>query len=214
MKTILVIGAGEFGSHLAKHLSELKCEVMVVDNDEARINDILPYVTNALIGDATSEEFVKTLGVGNYDICFVTLGNLFQQSLEATSLLKELGAKKVISRATNDTQMKFLLRNGADEAIYPEKQMAFRVATRFASDNILDFVQLDSDHLIYELKVPAEWYGKTIQQIDVRRKYSINILTVKRNERVIMPSADTEFKEDDVVLAIGDMKDLKKCFKL
>ena len=106
MKTILVIGAGEFGSHLAKHLSELKCEVMVVDNDEARINDILPYVTNALIGDATSEEFVKTLGVGNYDICFVTLGNLFQQSLEATSLLKELGAKKVISRATNDVQRK------------------------------------------------------------------------------------------------------------
>ena len=214
MKTILVIGAGEFGSHLAKHLSELKCEVMVVDIDEKRVNDILPYVTNALIGDATSEEFLKTLGVGNYDICFVTLGNLFQQSLEATSLLNELGAKKVISRATNDVQMKFLLRNGADEAIYPEKQMAFRIATRFASDNILDFVQLDSDHLIYELKVPTEWYGKTIQQIDVRRKYSINILTVKRNERVIMPSADTEFKEDDVVLAIGDMKDLKKCFKL
>ena len=214
MKTILVIGAGEFGSHLAKHLSELKCEVMVVDIDENRINAILPHVTNALIGDATSEDFLKTLGVGNYDICFVTLGNLFQQSLEATSLLKELGAKKVISRATNDVQMKFLLRNGADEAIYPEKQMAFRVATRFASDNILDFVQLDSDHLIYELKIPTEWYGKTLQQIDVRRKYSINILTIKRNERVIMPAADTEFKEDDVVLAIGDMKDLKKCFKL
>ncbi|MCR5374701.1 MAG: TrkA family potassium uptake protein [Lachnospiraceae bacterium] len=214
MKTVLVIGAGEFGNHLAKHLSELKCEVMVVDIDEKRINDILPYVTNALIGDATSEDFLKTLGVGNYDICFVTLGNRFQESLEATSLLKELGAKKVISRATNDTQMKFLLRNGADEAMYPEKQMAFRVATRFASDNILDFVQLDRDHLIYELKVPEEWFGKTLQQIDVRRRYSINILTVKRNERVIMPAADTEFKEGDIVLAIGDINDLKKCFKL
>ncbi|MCR5345173.1 MAG: TrkA family potassium uptake protein [Lachnospiraceae bacterium] len=214
MKTILVIGVGEFGSHLITKLNELKCEVMAVDEDEERINKIMPFVTNALIGDATNEEFLRTIGVDNYDICFVALGKLFQESLEVTALLKELGAKKVISRATNDVQMKFLTRNGADEAIYPEKQMAFRAAIRCAYDNILDFVQLDTDHFIYELKIPEEWYGKTLLQIDVRRKYSINILTVKRNDRVIMPSPDTEFKEDDAVLAIGDIKDLKKCFRL
>ena len=129
MKSVLVIGIGEFGSHIAKKMSKLHCEVMTVDNDESRINEVLPYVTNALIGDSTNEEFLRSLGIGNYDVCFVALGGLFQSSLETTSLLKELGAKKVVSRATNDVQMKFLLRNGADEVVYPEKQMATRIAT-------------------------------------------------------------------------------------
>lgn len=179
METVLIIGVGEFGSHIAKRMEELRCEVMAVDINEDKINDILPYVTNARIGDSTNEEFLKSLGIGNYDVCIVALGSLFQTSLETTSLLKELGAKKVVSRATNDVQMKFLLRNGADEVVYPEKQMALRIATKYASDSILDFINLDSTYSIYELKIPKEWYGKTLSQIDIRKKFKVNILTIK-----------------------------------
>ena len=214
MKTILIIGVGQFGSHIAKRMSELRCEVMAVDINEDRINEILPYVTNARIGDSTNEEFLRSLGVDNYDVCIVALGGLFQSSLETTSLLSELGAKRVISRATNDVQMKFLLRNGADEVVYPEKQMAMRIATKYASDSILDFIQLDNNYSIYEMKVPKDWYGKTLSQLDVRKKYRVNILTVKRRREVFIPSFDTVMQTDDIVFVIGEIRDIQKCFKL
>ncbi|HEZ7986078.1 MAG TPA: TrkA family potassium uptake protein [Ruminococcus sp.] len=214
METVLIIGVGEFGSHIAKRMEELRCEVMAVDINEDKINDILPYVTNARIGDSTNEEFLKSLGIGNYDVCIVALGSLFQTSLETTSLLKELGAKKVVSRATNDVQMKFLLRNGADEVVYPEKQMALRIATKYASDSILDFINLDSTYSIYELKIPKEWYGKTLSQIDIRKKFKVNILTIKRGNDVFIPSADIQLDTDDIAFVIGDIKDIQKCFKI
>ena len=195
-------------------MEELRCEVMAVDISEERINEILPHVTNARIGDSTNEEFLRSLGVRDYDVCIVALGSLFQSSLETTSLLKELGAKKVISRATNDVQMKFLLRNGADEVVYPEKQMALRIATRYASDSILDFIHLDNSYSIYEMKVPKEWYGKTLSQIDIRKKYRINVLTIKRNKKVFIPSPDTEIITDDIAFVIGELKDIQKCFKI
>lgn len=214
METVLIIGVGEFGSHIAKRMEELRCEVMAVDINEDKINDILPYVTNARIGDSTNEEFLKSLGIGNYDVCIVALGSLFQTSLETTSLLKELGAKKVVSRATNDVQMKFLLKNGADEVVYPEKQMALRIATKYASDSILDFINLDSTYSIYELKIPKEWYGKTLSQIDIRKKFKVNILTIKRGNDVFIPSADIQLDTDDIAFVIGDIKDIQKCFKI
>lgn len=213
MKSVLIIGVGQFGSTIAKRMSELRCEVMAVDTDEESINEVLPYVTVANIGDGTNEEFLRSLGIDNFDLCFVALGSLFQSSLEATSLLKELGAKKVISRATNDIQMKFLLRNGADEVVYPEKQMALRIATRYASDSILDFIQLDSNYSIYELVIPKDWYGKTLSQIDIRKKFNINILTLKRNGEVFIPSPDTQMQEGDNVFVIGGIKDIQRCFK-
>ncbi len=213
MKSVLIIGVGQFGSTIAKRMAELRCEVMAVDTDEESINEVLPYVTVANIGDGTNEEFLRSLGIDNFDLCFVALGSLFQSSLEATSLLKELGAKKVISRATNDIQMKFLLRNGADEVVYPEKQMALRIATRYASDSILDFIQLDSNYSIYELVIPKDWYGKTLSQIDIRKKFNINILTLKRNGEVFIPSPDTQMQEGDNVFVIGGIKDIQKCFK-
>ena len=213
MKSILIIGLGEFGSRIAKRMEALDCEVMAVDSDEERVNEILPYVTYAQIGDSTNEEFLHSLGVGNYDVCVVALGRNFQSSLETTSLLKELGAKMVVSRATNDVQMKFLLRNGADEVVYPEMQMAHRIATKFASDSILDFIELDSEYSIYELKAPKEWFGRTIIQLDIRKRYKINVLTIKRDERIIFPSPDSVFEDGDVVLVIGKMKDVMKYFK-
>ena len=157
MDSALIIGVGQFGSHIAKRMSELRCEVMAVDINEAHINEILPYVTNAQIGDCTNREFMQSLGVSNYDVCIVTIGSSFQTSLETTALVKELGAPVVVSRASNDVQMKFLLKNGADDVVYPEKQMAIRVATKYASKSILDFIQLDSSISIFEMKIPKEW---------------------------------------------------------
>ena len=208
MKSVLVIGAGQFGTHIAQRMEELRCEVMVVDINEDCINDILPYVTDAKIGDGTNEEFLRSLGIDNFDVCFVTLGRHFQTSLETTSLLSELGAKKVISRATNDVQMKFLLRNGADEVVYPEKQMAYRIATKYASDNILDLFHLEKDYFIYEL--PKDWYGKTIVQIDIRKKYNINLLTIKRHGEVLIPSASTVIQPADVAFVLGELRDIQK----
>lgn len=213
MKTVLIIGAGQFGTHIAKRMEELRCEVMAVDISEEAINQIMPYVTDAKIGDGTNEEFLRMLGVNDYDVCFVTLGRHFQTSLETTSLLSELGAKKVVSRATNDVQMKFLLRNGADEVVYPEKQTAIRIATKFAYDSLLDYFHLENDFYIYELKVPKDWYGKTLSQIDIRKKYNINILTLKRNNEVLIPSADTVFMPDDIAFVLGELRDIQKSFK-
>ena len=210
MKSVLVIGAGQFGTHIAQRMEELHCEVMAIDIDEDSINDILPYVTDAKIGDGTNEEFLRTLGIDNFDVCFVTLGRHFQTSLETTSLLSELGAKRVISRATNDVQMKFLLRNGADEVVYPEKQMAHRIATKYASDNILDLFHLEKDYYIYELEVPKDWYGKSIVQVDVRKRFNINILTMKRGDKVMIPDANTGIQPADIAFVLGELKDIQK----
>lgn len=205
---------GQFGLNVAKKLSELRCEVMAVDITEDNVKAALPYVTDAIIGDGTDENFLKTLGVKNYDVCIVALGGLFQSSLETTSLLKELGAAKVITRATNDVQMKFLLKNGADEVAYPEKQTAIRIATKCALESVLDFIDLDENHAICEINIPKEWFGKELSEIGIRKKYGINIITVKRGESVFVPSASTVLEMGDVAFAIGEKKDLQKCFKI
>ncbi|MBR6873325.1 MAG: TrkA family potassium uptake protein [Ruminococcus sp.] len=214
MKSILVLGAGEFGSTIAKRMSELGCDVLSVDSDENVINEISPYVTNAMIGDCTNRDLLRSLGIPDFDICVVALGGLFQASLEATCTLKELGAKFVMARATNDVQMKFLRMVGADEIAYPEKQTAIRFATRYASDMILDFIRLDSNYSIYEIKVPKDWVGKTLVQTDVRRKHKVNIITVKRGDSVFIPHPETVFMENDITFVIGEMKDIRKCFKI
>lgn len=214
MKTVLVIGLGQFGSRIAKRMEELDCEVMAVDINENRVNEVLPYVTYAQIGDSTNQEFLRSLGIDNYDVCIVALGAKFQSSLETASLLKELGAKKVVSRATNDVHMKFLLRNGADEVVYPEMQMAHRIATKYASDNILDFIEIDGEYSIYEIKVPKDWCGKTLLQLDVRRKQKINVLMLKRNNEVMVPAPDTIIEREDVALVTAKESDVQRVLKL
>ena len=131
MKSVLLIGLGRFGRHLAMQLNELGHQVMAVDKDEERVNECMPFVTNAQIGDSTRVDFLRSLGVSNYDVCYVTISGDFQNSLETTSLLKELGANYVVSRAERDVQAKFLLRNGADAVAYPEKQLAKWAAIRY-----------------------------------------------------------------------------------
>ena len=135
---------------------------MAVDIDEKRVEAMLPYVTNAQIGDATDEDFIRSLGVRNYDVCMVAIGDNFQSSLETTSLLKEMGAALVVSRASRDRQKKFLLKNGADVVIYPERQLGEWTAMRYSSDHIFDYVELDGEHAIFEVSIPREWFGKTI----------------------------------------------------
>lgn len=215
MKNILLIGLGRFGRHIAMELSELGHEIMAVDVNEGRVDKVLPYVTNAQIGDSTNAEFLESLGIGNYDICFVTIGGSFQNSLETTSLLKELGAKMVISRAERDVQEKFLLRNGADKVIYPEKQVAKWASIRYTDDHILDYMEVDASHAIFEVEVPKEWIGKTVGELDIRRKYDINILAIKNNGELSMAiSPDTLFTGDITLLVIGEHKAIKKCFHI
>lgn len=215
MKNILLIGLGRFGRHIALQLNKLGHEVMAVDSNEERVNKILPIVTNAQIGDSTNTEFLKSLGIGNFDVCIVTIGGNFQNSLETTSLLKELGAKLVVSRAERDVQEKFLLRNGADEVIYPEKQVANWAAIRYTADHVRDYIEVDEAHAIFEVEVPEGWIGKTVGELDIRRKYSINIMAIKENGKINMAvSPDTVLTDNITLLVLGAYKELQKCFRI
>ena len=215
MKNILLIGLGRFGRHIALQLNKVGHEVMAVDSNEERVNEILPIVTNALIGDSTNTEFLKSLGIGNFDVCIVTIGGNFQNSLETTSLLKELGAKLVVSRAERDVQEKFLLRNGADEVIYPEKQVANWAAIRYTADHIRDYIEVDEAHAIFEVEVPKGWIGKTVGELDIRRKYSINIMATKENGKINMAvSPETVLTDNITLLVLGAYKEMQKCFRI
>lgn len=215
MKSILLIGLGRFGKHIAMKLHELNHEVMAIDRQEDRVESILPYVTHAQIGDSMNEDFLKSLGVCNYDVCIVAIGNNFQSSLETTSLLKELGAKLIVSRAARDVQAKFLLRNGADEIVYPEKQLATWTAIRYSSDHIFDYIELDDDNAIFEIAVPSAWIGRTVGEINIRKKYNINIMALKRNGKLELTiTPDTCFTQDAAMLVLGKNKDIQKCFHI
>lgn len=215
MKSILLIGLGRFGRHIAQELNALGHQIMAIDNNEDRVNAVLSYVTNAQIGDSTSEYFLRSLGVGNFDVCMVTIGGDFQSSLETTSLLKELGAKFVVSRAERDVQAKFLLRNGADEVVYPEKQLAKWAAIRYSSDHILDYIELQDDHAIMEVTIPPEWIDKSIGTIDIRKRYNINILAVKKDGRLDMNiTPDTVLSRNESMLVLGKYDTIQRCFRL
>ena len=215
MKSILLIGLGRFGRHIAIKLDELHHHVMAVDKEDTRVDAVLPFVTNAQIGDATNEDFLSSLGVGNFDVCIVAIGDSFQNSLEVTSLLKELGARMVVSRAARDVHAKFLLRNGADEIVYPERQLADWVAIRYSADHILDYIELDEEHAIFEISVPEEWIGKTIGQLDIRKKYNINIMALKTNDIMNLEiSSDTQLLKGSTMLVLGETKHIQKCFHI
>ena len=215
MKSFLVIGLGRFGRSTAEKLIELRHEVLAVDMDEDRVNEIMPFVTDAMIGDATKESFISTLGVDNFDVCIVTIGSDFQSSLETTSLLKELGGKLIVSRAGTEIQAKFLLRNGADEVLDPEKQIAEWAAIRYASNHILNYISLDEDHAIYEVSVPNEWIGRSIGRIDIRKRYGINILAVKQGKKMnLSVTPETVLYEGMSMLVLGERKAMKRCFKI
>ena len=211
MKSVLLIGLGRFGRHMAMKLRELHHEVLAIDSDEQRVNDALEFVTNAQIGDSTNEQFIASLGVRNFDLCVVAIGDDFQSSLETTALLKEQGAPFVVSRANRDVHAKFLLRNGADDVIYPEKQMADWAAVRYSADHIFDYIELTDDYSIFETAVPSSWVGRTIVELSVRQKYRINILATKHDGKLEpLPGPNHVFLADETIFILGDNKDVQK----
>ncbi len=215
MKSVLLIGLGRFGRNMAQKLSELHYEVMAVDKEENLVNDVLPIVTDAQIGDATNEAFLETLGVDNFDLCFVTIGADFQSSLVATALLKDLGAKRVVARASSEIHKKFLLRNGADDVFYPAKQVADWAVIRYAVDHVLDYVTLDSEYAIYDVAVPEEWNGKTVGSLDIRKKYGLNVLAVRGGGATNAAiTSETVLLSTQTVLVLGHWKDVQKCFRI
>ena len=215
MKSVLIIGLGKCGRTVAMKVNDLNHEVMAVDKNEKCVNAVMPYVTNGIIGDSTDEEFLKSLGVRNFDLCYVTIGESFQDSLETTSLLKDLGAKMVVARASGEVHSKFLLRNGADKVVFPEKQVAEWAAIRYSTDHIFDYIAMNDDYSIFEVSIPEQWAGKTVGELDVRQRYKVNILAIKRDGKINMDiSSDTSLTAGETILVLGKTKDMQKCFRI
>ena len=213
MKSILIIGMGRFGQHLCRNLAKLDNEIMIVDQEEDCLEDMLPYVVSAKIGDCTNETVLKSLGVANFDLCFVCIGTNFQSSLEVTSLLKDLGAPYVISKATRDIQAKFLLRNGADEIVYPDRDIAKRIAVKVSANHVYDYLEL-GEYSIYEIQPLEEWIGKSIKELNFRVKYNANILGIKENGKSsLLPDAEHIFKKDEHLMVIGKKEDIERILK-
>lgn len=214
MKSVLIIGVGRFGRHLARKFVELGNEVMIVDILEEKMKQIISIVTSAQIGDCTNEDVLKSLGVRNFDICFVCIGDNFQASLEITSLLKEMGANYVVSRANREIHAKFLLRNGADEVVYPEKDIAEKAAIRYSADHVFDYIELTPEYSIVEIPPISVWIGKTIAEISVREKYQMNILATKVNGEIFpVPKADHVFREEEHLIVAAKKNDIVKLLK-
>lgn len=214
MRTMLVIGMGRFGQYLAKHFSELGNEVMIVDKNEENIRPMLEYATNAQIADCTDVDVLKNIGVSNFDVCFVCIGIDFQSSLEITSMLKELGAREVVSKASDDIHAKFLLRNGADRVVYPERDMASRMAERYSAENALDYVGLSGDVGMYEIPVLKSWQGKTIREVNFRETYKVNIIAVRVGKQLeLLMDADRVLKDSESLLIVGHQDQLQKFLK-
>lgn len=214
MKSILLIGLSRFGKHLLIKLNEMDLDVLCIDADEEKINNMMPYITNAQIGDSTNEAFIASLGVSNFDICFVTIANDFQSSLETTALLKDYGATKVVAVANRDIHAKFLLRNGADEVIYAEKETAARAAIKYCADNVFDYIKLTSEYSIYEATPPKEWIGKQVLDLNVRQSHGINILATKKNGELTLIEPTHVFEKDESLLLLGSEVNLKHLLHL
>ena len=210
-KSFLIIGMGTFGHHLCRELANQRCEVMVVDINPEAVEDVLGIVVSAKVGDCTNEEVLRSFGIPDFDACFVCVSSDFKNSLQITSLLKELGAKKIICKANDDIHKKFLLRNGADQVIYPEQEAALSVAVSESSDDIFDCIALTADYSIYELSVPEQWVGKSIAELNIRSKYHLNILATK-TETGMQPLTDAAyvFRGDEHIMVMGLVEDVKK----
>ena len=209
MKSILIIGLGRFGQHLCEDLCNLGNDVMVVDEDETKLEAVTSIVTDAKIGDCTNEDVLRSLGVSNFDVVFVCIGTNFQSSLECTSLVKELGAKKVVSKANREIHAKFLLRNGADEVIYPDRDIAIRTAARFSSDNVFDYMELNDEFTVCEIAPMKKWINKTLSELSLPKKYGISVLGTKMNTRTkVALSGNYKIHDGEHLLIAGNWESI------
>ena len=215
MKSILVVGLGRFGCHLCKNLLEQNNQVMIVDKNELALEELAPLVSSALIADCTKQDVITSIGVSEFDVCFVCIGDDFQSSLEITSMLKENGAKKVISLSKREIDTKFLLRNGADEVIHPDKDIAERAAVTYSNDNIFDYIEVQGDYSIYEITPIDEWVQKTLRESNIRAKYNISVIGIKTNDSKInfVPSPDAVITKNDHLLVLAQKDDITKILK-
>lgn len=212
MKSVLIIGLGKFGTHLARRFHELGDEVMVIDRHEGNVQQALPYADEAQIGDCRNEEVLRSLGVEDFDVCFVCMGEQFQSSLEVTLLLKELGAKWVVSKCGSAIQEKFLLRNGADEVWNPERELAAKLAVRYSANNLYDYFSICEDAGVYEIPIMRTWVGKTVAELDMRNAYGLNILGVKDVTGKVhtMPGAGYRFTTQDHIIVFAHHDTVEK----
>lgn len=214
MKSILIIGMGRFGRHLCKNLAKLGNQIMIVDEMEENLEEMLPYVVSAKIGDCTNEAVLKSLGIDNFDLCFICIGTNFQSSLEITSMVKELGGRHVISKANRDIHAKFLLRNGADEVIYPDRDIAEKLAVRYSANHVFDYIELTDEYSIYEIPPLKIWVGKSLKELSIRNKYHISILGTKEDGHAkLMPPADYVIRPEEHLMVIGKKEDVNKILK-
>lgn len=210
MKSILIIGLGRFGRHMAQKFIENGHEVMAIDHNEERADAAVGFIQQILIGDATDERFMETLGIRNFDLVVIGIGENFQDVLEITVLLKDLGCKYIIARATRDVHKKLLLRNGADYVVYAEREIAERLAIKFGADNIFDYVELTPEIGIYEIALPDKWYGKSILDLSIRTKYHVSVMATKKEGRIYpLPHPTHVFEEGESVMVMGTMADIR-----
>ena len=204
MKSVLLIGMGKFGQTLGEKLLSMGNEVMIVDKDEETVNQLASKYTDAMIANCMNEDNLRALDIPSFDICIVAIGDDFQSSLEITSILKDLGAKWIISKASTDIQRKFLLRNGANEVVYPDRDIAEKLAVKINSAKIFDYIELNDEYSIFEIAVPNSWTGKKLVDLNPRKKYGMNLLTVKKGKDVV-PSLgpDYVFEQGDHMLVFG-----------
>lgn len=214
MKSILIIGLGRFGRHMAKKLIDEGNEVLAIEKSEERADNAVSIIDDIQIADATDEEFIKSLGVNNFDLCVVAIGDNFQSALEITVLLKDLGAKYILARASRDVHRKLLLRNGADHVVYAEKEMAERLAIKYGAKNIFDYIELSEDSAIFEIAVPDNWVGKSIVQKSVRNKYNVSILATKKGGVIYAnPSFDHIFEKNETLMVLANQADINKLMR-
>ena len=213
MRTVLVIGMGEFGRHLAYRLLELKADVCIVDKSKELINILSEDFENAYVADCTQDIALRDLGIASFDTCVVSVGEDFQSSLEITSKLKEQGAKFIIAKASSDLQSKFLIMAGANEAVYPEKDVANKIAVKCVANNLLDVFEISDQYSVFEIRVLEEWVGKALKNSNIRLKYNLNVIAIKNGSKITIPDADYVFKATDTVFVFGKSSTAKKLSK-
>ncbi|MCQ6559188.1 potassium channel family protein [Paenibacillus mendelii] len=205
----VVIGMGRFGSSVATALSNLGFEVLAIDSDEQKIQEIANIVTHAVSADTTDEEALRALGVRNFDVVVVAIGADIQASILTTLILKELGVPRLIVKAQNELHGKVLSKIGADKVVFPERDMGLRVAHHLISPNILDYIELSDDYSILEIKAPAQVVGKNLKQLDIRARFKCNVLAIKTGDKMnISPYAEDIIHENDTLVIVGKNEDL------
>lgn len=215
MKTFAVIGLGRFGTSLAITLCRMGHEVLAIDEDEKKVEEIIEFVTHAVQADAKDEQALKELDIKNFDAVIVSIGKDIQASIWVTVMLKEMGVKKVIAKAQTELHGKVLSRVGADKVVFPERDMGERVARALVSDNIMEQITLSPEHSIIEMIAPPKFIGKTLQDIALGREFGVTVLAIRRGKEILIsPNAKTEIIEGDLLVIIGRNEQLEKMEKL